>query len=62
MYFNDSDGNMNRLKSLQFLLLLSIEEMVTLSVGFKGKMLNIISVMTDNEKSMVLQFRMEYFL
>lgn len=62
MYFNDSDGNMNRLKSLQFPLLLSIEEMVTLSVGFKGKMLNIISVMTDNEKSMVLQFRMEYFL
>lgn len=62
MYFNDSDGNMNRLKSLQFPLLLSIEEMVTLSVGFKGKMLNIISVMTDNERSMVLQFRMEYFL
>ena len=63
MYFNDSDGNMNRLKSLQFPLLLPTEEMVTLLIGFKGKMLNIISVMTDdNERSMVLQFQMEYFL
>ena len=62
MYFNDSDGNINRLKSLQFPLLLPTEEMVTLLIGFKGKMLNIISVMTNNERSMVLQFRMEYFL
>lgn len=62
MYFNDSDGNMNRLKSLQFPLLLPIEEMVTLLIGFKGKMLNVVSVMTDNERSMVLQLRMEHFL
>lgn len=62
MYFNDSDGNMNRLKSLQFPLLLPIEEMVTLLIDFLGKMLNVISVKTDNERSIVLQFRMEHFL
>lgn len=61
MYFNDSDGNMNRLKSLQFPLLLAIEEMVTLLIGFLGKMLNIVSVKTDNERSIVLQFRMVTF-
>lgn len=61
MYFNDSDGNMNRLKSLQFPLLLPIEEMVTLLIGFLGKMLNIVSVKTDNERSIVLQFRMVTF-
>lgn len=54
MYFNDSDGNINRLKPLQFPLLLPIEEMATLLIGFLGKMLNIISVMTDNERSIVL--------
>ena len=54
MYFNDSDGNMNRLKSLQFPLLLPIEEMATLLIGFLGTMLNVISVMTDSERSIVL--------
>lgn len=62
MYFNDSDGNMNRLKPLQFPLLLPIEEMATLLIGFLGKMLNVISVMTDSERSIVLLFRMEYLL
>ena len=52
---------MNRLKSLQFFLLFPIEEMITLLISFSGKMLNGIIVMTNNDKSTVLQFKMESF-